>query len=56
MQIDARAKGLRYKTFPFYKDWCEIFGKDRATGENAVDFNSFENEPLDVDGRIGHLD
>ncbi|KAK6119384.1 hypothetical protein DH2020_046872 [Rehmannia glutinosa] len=29
---------MRYKSWPYYKDWCEIFGKDRATGENAEGF------------------
>ncbi|KAG8370403.1 hypothetical protein BUALT_Bualt14G0113300 [Buddleja alternifolia] len=28
---DRNARNMRYKTWPFYKDWVEIFGKDRAT-------------------------
>ncbi|KAF7150707.1 hypothetical protein RHSIM_Rhsim02G0247200 [Rhododendron simsii] len=28
-------KGLRFKSFPYYEDWCMIFGNDRATGEMA---------------------
>ncbi|GFQ06440.1 hypothetical protein PHJA_002788000 [Phtheirospermum japonicum] len=30
---------MRFKTWPYYPDWCVIFGKDnRATRENAVDY------------------
>ncbi|KAL6570068.1 hypothetical protein OROMI_014582 [Orobanche minor] len=29
---------IRGNAFPYYEDWCEIFGKDRATGEKACDF------------------
>ncbi|PIN18793.1 hypothetical protein CDL12_08530 [Handroanthus impetiginosus] len=28
---------MLYKSFPLYQSWCEIFGKDRATGEHAED-------------------
>ncbi|KAL8535966.1 hypothetical protein ACS0TY_011568 [Phlomoides rotata] len=38
---DPHVKGLRYKTWPYYPLWIEIFGKDIATGENAVD-------PIDI--------
>ncbi|KAL8476180.1 hypothetical protein ACS0TY_028733 [Phlomoides rotata] len=34
---DPHSKGLRYKTWPYYPQWIEIFGKDMATGENVVD-------------------
>ncbi|KAL0461163.1 UNVERIFIED_CONTAM: hypothetical protein Slati_0003900 [Sesamum latifolium] len=34
---DPFARSLRYKSFPLYDEWCEVFGKDRATGENAED-------------------
>ncbi|KAL6555508.1 hypothetical protein OROHE_007180 [Orobanche hederae] len=33
---------LRGNAFPYYEDWCEIFGKDRATGEKACDFSTNE--------------
>ncbi|CAA0837825.1 Unknown protein [Striga hermonthica] len=36
--IDPNAKPMRYKLWPFYADWCDIFGKDRATGEQAMGF------------------
>ncbi|GFP96662.1 hypothetical protein PHJA_001810300 [Phtheirospermum japonicum] len=29
---------MRFKSWPLYGDWCDIFGKDRATGENAQRF------------------
>ncbi|KAI8555586.1 hypothetical protein RHMOL_Rhmol05G0184200 [Rhododendron molle] len=32
---DNNAQGLRFKSFPYYDDWCMIFGNDRATGEMA---------------------
>ncbi|KAL8498690.1 hypothetical protein ACS0TY_021867 [Phlomoides rotata] len=37
-------KGLRYKTWPYYPQWVEIFGKDRATCENAMDPIDLINE------------
>ncbi|KAL0291734.1 UNVERIFIED_CONTAM: hypothetical protein Sradi_7015400 [Sesamum radiatum] len=37
---DPFAHSLRYKSFPFYDEWCEVFGEDRATGENAEDIVS----------------
>lgn len=46
---DSNANGLRYKTFPYYEDWCIIFGNDRATGEmgeSAADMV----EALDIEG------
>ncbi|KAI3461769.1 hypothetical protein Pfo_018432 [Paulownia fortunei] len=29
---------VKYKAWPYYNDWCDIFCKDRATGENAKAF------------------
>ncbi|KAL0328121.1 UNVERIFIED_CONTAM: hypothetical protein Scaly_2244700 [Sesamum calycinum] len=37
VKIDSFAKTLRYKSFPYYAQWCEVFGKDRATGERGFD-------------------
>ncbi|KAL0346489.1 UNVERIFIED_CONTAM: hypothetical protein Scaly_1664900 [Sesamum calycinum] len=31
------AKKLRYKSFAYYAQWCEVFGKDRATGQRGFD-------------------
>ncbi|KAL8498150.1 hypothetical protein ACS0TY_021472 [Phlomoides rotata] len=30
-------EGSRYKAWPYYASWIEIFGKDRANGENTMD-------------------
>ncbi|KAL8483293.1 hypothetical protein ACS0TY_026108 [Phlomoides rotata] len=40
-QADPHLKSVCFKSWPYYSQWLEIFGKDRATGENAVD-------PLDL--------
>ncbi|KAL8490583.1 hypothetical protein ACS0TY_022554 [Phlomoides rotata] len=40
-RADPHVKGLRYKTCPYYPQWIDIFGKDRAAGEHAVD-------PIDI--------
>lgn len=39
LQKDPNAHGLKNKSFPFYNDWIEIFGKDRANGENTQTFS-----------------
>ncbi|KAL8545813.1 hypothetical protein ACS0TY_005798 [Phlomoides rotata] len=36
-RADPQVKGSRYKSWPYYARWIEIFGKDRATRENAMD-------------------
>ncbi|KAL7177024.1 hypothetical protein ACSBR2_030371 [Camellia fascicularis] len=35
LQRDTDAKHLRNKTFPYFDEWIQIFGKDRATWEFA---------------------
>ncbi|KAL0434507.1 UNVERIFIED_CONTAM: hypothetical protein Slati_2785000 [Sesamum latifolium] len=35
--FDNFAKTLRYKSLPYYAQWCEVFGKDRAMGERGFD-------------------
>ncbi|KAL0361905.1 UNVERIFIED_CONTAM: hypothetical protein Sradi_3875000 [Sesamum radiatum] len=42
-KIDPFAKTLRFKSFPYYPAWSEIFGKDRATGEHAEDIYNASN-------------
>lgn len=54
-QLDPNARLMRHKSWPYYEDWKEIFGKDRATGENAEDIAEAWNdirtaEPLGPDG------
>ncbi|XP_057808003.1 uncharacterized protein LOC131022504 [Salvia miltiorrhiza] len=34
---DKSVGNFRYKSWPYYEDWKIIFGKDRATGEEAED-------------------
>ncbi|KAL0285848.1 UNVERIFIED_CONTAM: hypothetical protein Sangu_2762300 [Sesamum angustifolium] len=36
-KIDPFAKTLRYKSFSYYAQWCEVFGKDRAMGDRGLD-------------------
>ncbi|KAL8484143.1 hypothetical protein ACS0TY_026732 [Phlomoides rotata] len=43
-RADPHVKGIRFKTWPYYPQWIEIFGKDRATGEYAVDPIDLVNE------------
>ncbi|XP_073132651.1 uncharacterized protein [Henckelia pumila] len=37
-KIDSSVRGMRYRSWPYYNDWCEIFGRDRATGEHVETF------------------
>ncbi|KAL8493232.1 hypothetical protein ACS0TY_024452 [Phlomoides rotata] len=43
---DPQVKGIRFKSWPFYSKWLDIFGKDRATGENAMDPIDLVNDLL----------
>ncbi|KAL8547144.1 hypothetical protein ACS0TY_006745 [Phlomoides rotata] len=45
-RVDPHVKLLRYKSWPYYGFWQEIFGKDRATGEHAADAMDLVNEML----------
>ncbi|CAA0841292.1 Unknown protein, partial [Striga hermonthica] len=38
IKAHPKVKSMRYKPWPLFPDWMEIFGKDRATGEGAVGF------------------
>lgn len=38
LQTDPITRTLKNKSFPFYTEWVEIFGNDRATGDNAQAF------------------
>ncbi|PIN10329.1 hypothetical protein CDL12_17080 [Handroanthus impetiginosus] len=45
-----RALTLKGKPFPNYEAWVEIYGKDRATGEHAMDWRTAaEVEHIDLD-------
>ncbi|KAL8550434.1 hypothetical protein ACS0TY_009026 [Phlomoides rotata] len=45
-RADPQVKTMRFKSWPYYEHWLNIFGKDRATGEHAVDAMDFVNELL----------
>ncbi|KAL8553276.1 hypothetical protein ACS0TY_001808 [Phlomoides rotata] len=44
IKADPTARGLKNKTFPFYSDWSEIFGNDRATGHESQSYVDVANE------------
>ncbi|KAL8497809.1 hypothetical protein ACS0TY_021228 [Phlomoides rotata] len=48
-QADRQLKSVHFKSWPYYSQWLDIFGKDRATGENAVD-------PLDLFQELMRVD
>ncbi|CAA0831366.1 Unknown protein [Striga hermonthica] len=41
-----KAKSMCHKSWPYYPDLEEIFGKDRATGEGEVGFTDAVNDVL----------
>ncbi|XP_012844715.1 PREDICTED: uncharacterized protein LOC105964755 [Erythranthe guttata] len=43
IKSDTHARTMRFKAWPYYKDWVIIFGKDCATGEYAEAFNEAVN-------------
>ncbi|KAL8476047.1 hypothetical protein ACS0TY_028641 [Phlomoides rotata] len=45
-RVDPGVKAMRAKSWPYYESWLDIFGKDRATGEHAVDPIDIVNEML----------
>ncbi|KAL8523446.1 hypothetical protein ACS0TY_013414 [Phlomoides rotata] len=44
IKADPAARGLKHKTFPFYNDWLEVFGNDRATGGDSQAYVDAEHE------------
>ncbi|KAK6161405.1 hypothetical protein DH2020_004786 [Rehmannia glutinosa] len=50
VKVDANARLMRFKSWPFYNDWVNIFGKDRATGEYAEGFTEAVNNVLNGNG------
>ncbi|KAL8532105.1 hypothetical protein ACS0TY_008644 [Phlomoides rotata] len=56
-QADPYLKSVRFKSWPYYPQWLDIFGKDRATGESAVDqidlFQELMHVDLDQAGETG---
>ncbi|KAG8382790.1 hypothetical protein BUALT_Bualt05G0113900 [Buddleja alternifolia] len=49
LKTDNSARTVRHKSWPLYKDWCEIFGKDRATGANVEAFVDVAEELNNAD-------
>ncbi|XP_073042249.1 uncharacterized protein [Primulina eburnea] len=57
VKSDNNSCTMRYKSWPYFNEWCEIFGNDRATGERSVGFtaavqavlNMSTNPPLQID-------
>ncbi|KAL8533637.1 hypothetical protein ACS0TY_009876 [Phlomoides rotata] len=44
---DPHVKTMRFKSWPYYSQWTDIFGKDRATGEGAADPTDMVNELIE---------
>ncbi|KAL8549914.1 hypothetical protein ACS0TY_008666 [Phlomoides rotata] len=53
----SRQVNVRFKSWSYYPQWLDIFGKDRATGESAVDqidlFQELMRIDLDQAGETG---
>lgn len=48
VKIDSNAHTMRYKTWPYYNDWCQIYGNDPIIRENTEDhFDT--NQKLNAD-------
>ncbi|CAH2080381.1 unnamed protein product [Thlaspi arvense] len=43
-KVDKHLKGLQRCPISLYPNWCEVFGRDRATREHARDFESILTE------------
>ncbi|KAL8548028.1 hypothetical protein ACS0TY_007359 [Phlomoides rotata] len=48
-RVDHHVKAMRNKSWSYYDKWVDIFGKDRATGEHAVDPTDIMNDMLRID-------
>lgn len=57
-QVEPSARNMRYKSWPYYKDWEVIFGKDRAQGDtsqvwqNVVEEEAYVPAPVEVTIRL----
>ncbi|XP_073026665.1 uncharacterized protein [Primulina eburnea] len=49
---DQTLRTMRYKQWTHYDDWCEIFGNDRATGDQAKTFQHVLHEVLQLDDEV----
>lgn len=48
VKIDSCARTMRYKTWPYYNDWCQIYGNDPIIRENTEDL-SYTNKKINTD-------
>ncbi|KAL1540204.1 hypothetical protein AAHA92_24590 [Salvia divinorum] len=53
-QVDGNARSMRNKSWPYWEDWKEIFGHDRANGLNSEDILESING-LDGHDNIGNM-
>ncbi|XP_073017206.1 uncharacterized protein [Primulina eburnea] len=53
VKIDSSVKTWRFKSWPHYTDWCEIFGCDRATGGRTSTFATAVQQVLNIDDVVG---
>ncbi|KAL6503131.1 hypothetical protein OROHE_023760 [Orobanche hederae] len=54
VKLDPNTRLMRYKSWPYYDSWQEIFGKDRANGEAAEDipdaYHAMSNDEMYLAG------
>ncbi|KAL8525348.1 hypothetical protein ACS0TY_014828 [Phlomoides rotata] len=43
-RVDTHVKTMGNKSWPYYDRWVDIFGKDHATGEHAIDLIDIVND------------
>ncbi|KAL8535622.1 hypothetical protein ACS0TY_011302 [Phlomoides rotata] len=46
IKVDPYAKGMRYKSYPLYGKWTEIFGCENAKGDQSEDCDITRNNEL----------
>ncbi|XP_075514179.1 uncharacterized protein LOC142549226 isoform X2 [Primulina tabacum] len=54
IKADPSARPMRSKQWNLYHDWCEIFGNDRATGEQAETFAAAVHDVLNMNYEVIH--
>ncbi|XP_057801416.1 uncharacterized protein LOC131016726 [Salvia miltiorrhiza] len=56
LQKDLNARNMRFKSWPYLDAWREIFGKDRANGDEAEDIMEAAHDMyrnIDLNGDLG---
>ncbi|KAL0396475.1 UNVERIFIED_CONTAM: hypothetical protein Scaly_0095900 [Sesamum calycinum] len=51
-KIDSSVRTMRYKSWPFFPAWLEIFSKDRAIGEVIVEAGALGDIQENVDHKV----